>query len=173
MPWLPMRKLLLIGPGGSGKSTLAAAIASRTKIPVVHLDTIFWRAGWVETPREEWVRTVEGMIQADAWIMDGNYGGTLDRRLAACDSVVFLDMPAYLCVWRILRRRWQFRGRSRPDMAEGCAEKLGLDFVYWALSYRYRRRPAVLAKLEAARAAGKHVVVLASRQDVQAFLATL
>lgn len=168
-----MRKLLLIGPGGSGKSTLAAAMAARTKLPLVHLDTIFWHAGWVETPREEWTRTVEDLIQADAWIMDGNYGGTLDRRLAACDGVVFLDMPTYLCAWRILRRRWQFQGRSRPNMAEGCPEKLGLDFVYWVLTYRYRRRPAILAKLRLARAAGKHVVVLASRRDVQAFLAAL
>lgn len=168
-----MRKLLLIGPGGSGKSTLATAMGVRTKLPVIHLDTLFWRAGWVETPREEWGRTVEDLLQAEAWIIDGNYGGTLERRLAACDGVVFLDMPTYLCAWRILRRRWQFRGRSRPNMAAGCTETLGLDFAYWVLTYRFRRRPAILAKLRLASVAGKHVVVLASRREVQAFLATL
>src|ERR1051325_11561095 len=118
-----MRRVLVIGSGGAGKSTFAARLGERTGLPVVHLDAHYWRAGWRETPREEWDARVDELLAADEWIIDGNYGGTLARRLAACDTVIFLDLPRTLCLWRVVKRRALFRGRSRPDMAEGWPER--------------------------------------------------
>ncbi len=97
-----MRKILVIGSGGAGKSTLSRQLGELLDIEVLHLDKFYWQAGWIEMPQPEWLKTVEELLGRDAWIMDGNYSGTLDIRIAACDTVIFLDMPRTLCLWRML-----------------------------------------------------------------------
>ncbi len=86
-----MKKILIIGSGGSGKSTLAVRLGELLQLPVIHLDEHFWQPGWVEPPREEWKTKVDEFCSRDAWIMDGNYGGTLEERITASDTVLFLD----------------------------------------------------------------------------------
>ncbi|MBF6022895.1 AAA family ATPase [Lysobacter niastensis] len=168
-----MRRVLLIGPGGAGKSTLAATIASRLGLPLIHLDAMYWKPGWQETPKDEWRDKVAALVAQEAWVMDGNFGGTLDLRLAACDTVLFLDMPPLLCMWRVLRRRWRFHREVRPDMAAGCIERLDADFLLWILAYRWRSAPRVRAKLDAEARAGKQVFVLDSQAAVDRFLDAL
>lgn len=165
-----MKKVLVIGSSGSGKSTLSRRLGERLGLEVLHLDAFFWRAGWVETPREEWRRTVEGLCAREAWVMDGNFSRTLDVRLAACDTVVFLDMPRAVCVWRALKRRVMYRNATRPDMAAGCGEKLDLKFLHWIWTFPSRSRPTVLARIEQF-AAGKRVIHLRSDAEVEHFLA--
>jgi adenylate kinase family enzyme len=162
--------MLVIGSGGSGKSMLAARIGTRTGLPVIHLDQLYWRSGWVPTPADEWAHRVQQLAAAPSWVMDGNYGGTLDLRLAACDMVVFLDVPRLRCLWRVLWRWMRHRGRSRPDMAVGCTERLDLEFVRWIWTYPQRRRPGVLAKIAAA---GKPLAILRTGADIDSFVASL
>ncbi|HVF68055.1 MAG TPA: DNA topology modulation protein [Pyrinomonadaceae bacterium] len=164
-----MRKVLVIGSGGSGKSTFAERLGGRTGLPVIHLDSFFWRAGWQEPPRDEWAARVDELLKRDAWIMDGNYGGTLERRLAACDTVVFLDLPRVLCLWRVVSRSLRYRGRTRPDMAEGCPEQLTWEFLRWVWTYPRRRRAGVLKRLGEL-GAGQKAYVLRSRREVRRFL---
>jgi adenylate kinase family enzyme len=169
-----MRRILLIGPGGSGKSTLATRIGERMGLPVVHLDTFYWRPGWVEPSREEWLAILRPLLAQDAWVMDGNFGGTLNERLAAADTVVFFDLPPLLCLWRALWRYSRYRGRSRPDMASGCPEKIDLEFLIWILTYRARKRRSLLPKLRAwAETAERRLVVLDSRRAVRIFADSL
>lgn len=61
--------------------------------------------------------------------MDGNYRDTMEMRLLAADAAVFLDAPRSLCLWRVFKRRLSYAGRTRPDMGEGCPERLSADFV--------------------------------------------
>jgi adenylate kinase family enzyme len=161
-----MRRILIIGPGGSGKSTLARRIGDCTGLPVVHLDSMYWKEGWVETPKEEWARVVQDLAAREAWVMDGNYGGTLDLRLAVADTVVFLDLPRWVCLWRVVKRRIWFHGRSRPDMCPGCPERLSWAFLKWIWSYPRARRPGILQRLQAA-ASAKRVIILDSRAAVR------
>ena len=100
--------------------------------------------------------------------MDGNYGGTLDVRLAAADTVIFLDLPRALCVARALGRALRYWGRSRPDMAAGCPEKLDLKFLRWIWQYPRRNRPVILEKLS--RLEGKRVLRLQSAGAVRRLL---
>ena len=167
-----MRRVLVIGPGGAGKSTLARAIAERVGLPLVHLDACYWRGGWVPTPADEWAATVARLTAGDAWVMDGNYGGTLDARLAACDTAIFLDLPRLVCLWGVVRRWLRYRGRTRPDLAAGCPEQLSWEFVQWIWTYPRRRRPGVLARLRALEG-GKRVVILRSRRAVRRFVESL
>jgi len=167
-----MRRVLVIGSGGAGKSTLAARIAARAGLPLVHLDALYWHRGWVETPKAEWARVVGELAARDAWVMDGNYGGTLPDRLQACDTVIFLDLPRVVCAWRVTRRWLRYRGRTRPDMAEGCDERMTWEFLRWIWTFPRRRRPEVLRQL-AALDAGQRVVILRSAADVARFVAAL
>ena len=143
-----MKRILIIGSGGSGKSTLARQLGERLGIEVIHLDSIYWRPGWVETPKPEWKEKVKDLLARESWIMDGNYSGTLELRIQSCDTIIFLDLNPLLCQWRIFKRLIQHRTRPRPDMAEGCPERLTFEFVAWVWNYRKRTRPKVLRLIE-------------------------
>jgi adenylate kinase family enzyme len=164
-----MRRVLVIGSGGAGKSTFAAQLAQRTGLPLVHLDQHYWRAGWVEPTKDEWLAKVDELVAGERWIMDGNFGGTMERRLAACDTVVFLDVSRWVCLWRVVARWVRHRGEARPDMAPGCHERLDAAFLWWIFNYPERSKPKVLRRLAALRAE-QRVVVLRSRRDMEAFL---
>jgi adenylate kinase family enzyme len=165
-----MKRVLVIGSGGAGKSTFSRRLGERLGVEVIHLDVAHWRPGWVEPPKDEWARKVDGLCERDSWVMDGNFSVTLDVRLAACDTVVFLDLPRAVCVWRVLKRRMIYRGVARPDMAEGCHEKLDVEFLLWVWNYPGRTRPKVLALLER-HGEGKRIVRLRSSAEVERFLA--
>jgi len=164
-----MKRILVIGPGGAGKSALARKLGELLKIEVLHLDSFYWRPGWIEMPKGEWLQTVQALLGRDAWIMDGNYSGTLELRLKACDTVIFLDLRPTLCIWRVVKRAFQYRNRNRPDMPEGCHERVTLDFVLWIWNYSRRTKPKVVKLLSFA--PDKKIVWLRSRAEVQRFLA--
>lgn len=164
-----MQRVLILGSGGAGKSTLAMQLARITGIEAIHLDTLYWKPGWIEPDPGEWESKLAEVLGGDAWIMDGNYSRTLPMRLAACDTVVFLDLPRVTCLWRVVKRFLRHRGRTRPDMREGCPERLTLEFLAWVWNYRYRSRPKVLALLEAHRSS-RTLVHLACERDVRRFL---
>jgi adenylate kinase family enzyme len=163
-----MHRVLVIGSGGAGKSTLAARLARRSGLPLIHLDACYWRPGWVEPPQDEWAQTVAQLIADEQWIMDGNYGGTLEQRLAAADTVVFLDLPRLLC----LRRRIRYHGRPRPDMPPGCPEQLSWQFLRWIWSYTSTRRPGILRRLSDLKP-GQRTVILRSAGAVERFLQSI
>jgi adenylate kinase family enzyme len=165
-----MRKILVIGSGGAGKSTFARQLGRALQLEVIHLDSIYWSPGWVEMPKPEWRRTVEALTARESWVMDGNYSGTLELRLAACDTVIFLDLPRLLCLWRVLKRIVRYRGRSRLDMGAGCPERFDWTFVRWVWGYPTRTRPKIIGLLEESREL-RHVIRLRSRAEVREFLA--
>ena len=164
-----MRKILVIGSGGAGKSTFSRRLGERLGLEVIHLDTAFWNPGWVATPKDEWARKVEELIARESWVMDGNFSGTLDVRIAACDTVIFLDLPRTVCLWRVLKRAVMYRNARRPDMAEGCREKFDLEFLLWVWNYPKRSRPKVLALL-GRHAGDKKIVRLRSSAEAERFL---
>ncbi|HLN61255.1 MAG TPA: DNA topology modulation protein [Symbiobacteriaceae bacterium] len=142
-----MQRIILIGSGGSGKSTLARQLGEVLNLPVIHLDALYWKPGWVETPRPEWEAVQRELVARDRWVMDGNYGHTLDIRLAAADTVIFMDVSRWVCLWGAIKRRITYAGRSRPDMNPGCPEQLDWQFLRWIWEFPTTRRPRLEAKL--------------------------
>ena len=164
-----MRRVSIIGSGGAGKSTLARQFGDITGLPVIHLDREFWRPGWTETPKPEWKSRVEELVKGDEWIIDGNFGGTMEIRLAAADTVVFLDFPRVLCTFRAIKRAVTYRNRTRPDMGPGCNEKFDLEFLRWVWQFPGKTVPAIEARLAKL---GTHVklIRLCSPKEVEFFL---
>ena len=122
-------KVILIGSGGSGKSTLARQLGNKLNIKVHHLDALFWKPNWEGVPKEE-QRTVQNeLVKEDEWIIDGNYGGTMDIRMNAADTIIFLDIHRTICVYRAFKRVIQYRNKTRPDMGAGCKERFDLQFL--------------------------------------------
>jgi adenylate kinase family enzyme len=170
-----MDRILILGSGGAGKSTLSRELGTILDLPVIHLDRLFWHAGWIDTPREEWAKTIEEKIAGPKWIMDGNYGGTMEMRLAACDTAIFLNFSRWICLRRVLGRSFQYRSRGRPDMAEGCPENMDIEylkFLKWIWTYPKEKAPAILRRLEDVRST-KRVIILQSPHEVKVFLEVL
>ncbi len=163
------KRILVIGSGGSGKTTLARRLAQRTNLPLIHLDALYWRRGWDPTPADEWRTKVETLVSGPAWIMDGNYGGTLNIRLEACDAVVFLDIPRLVCLWRVVRRQLQHGAQSRAELPAGCPERLTWEFLKWIWTYRARRRGSILRRLKELEP-HKRVHVLRTSKEMDRFL---
>ena len=165
-----MRRVLVIGSGGAGKSTFSRRLGERLGLEVIHLDVEHWRPGWTEPPKAEWARKVEELCRRESWVMDGNFSGTLETRMEACDTVVFLDLPRTVCLWRVLKRLVMYWNARRPDAAEGCHEKFDLEFLLWVWNYGTRSRPKVVSLLEKY-AESKTIVRLRSSAEAEEFLA--
>ena len=170
---LRMERVIVLGCGGAGKSTLARKLSQLTGLPVIGLDAHFWNPGWIETPADQWRERVRELSSRDQWIMEGNYAKTLDLRLPRADTVIFLDMPRRLCLWRVFKRRVQYFGRTRPDMAPGCKEKIDWEFLLWIWRFRQSTRPQLLEALALAQRQGKRVHHLISRRQVRGFMKSL
>lgn len=167
-----MKKILVIGSSGAGKSTFAVRLGKAIGIEVIHLDKLHWKPNWTEPSKIDWRVTVENALMADSWIMDGNYSGTMEMRIAACDTVIFLDFPRLVCIYRILKRVAFYHREKRPDMAEGCNERFDWEFLKWVWNYPTRSKPKVEAMLEKNRNE-KTVIRLKSKREVENFLLSL
>ncbi|MFG3713594.1 adenylate kinase [Micromonospora sp. NPDC047730] len=167
-----MRRILVVGSSGAGKSTLSREVARRLDLPLIHLDRHFWQPGWVAPDDARWRAAVAELAARPSWVMDGNYGGTLDLRLPRADLLVLCDPGRLLCLGRVLRRRWAYRATGRPDLPPGCPEKIDAVFLRYVWRYPRRSRPRLLAAV-ATHAPALPVVRLRSRAEVRRWLAEL
>ena len=160
-------RILVLGNGGAGKSTFARELGERWQLPVVHLDKLWWLPGWAERSEEEFDALLEGELARPRWVMDGNYGRTLARRLQCCDCAVLLDIPAEECLRSIGARLERYRGRTRPDMTEGCEERIDEEFISWVKGFRENVLGKVTALLEES---GKEYFLFSSRAQARAWM---
>ncbi len=142
-----MNRILILGCCGAGKSTLTRSLAAQLNLPIIHLDQHYWQPNWQEPSKEEWGAKVNELIKQDRWIMDGNYGGTLDQRIKRADTIVYLDASTIICMYRVINRILKYRGRVRPDMPPGCAERFDLSFLHYVLVFNLVRRKSILKKI--------------------------
>lgn len=166
------RKIAIIGSPGAGKSTLAIMLGTVTGIPVYHLDRLYWLPGWKERDRSEFDTMLSGILSKSSWIIDGNYQGTLEMRLEAADTVVYLDFGTLLCVFRVLKRVWKWNGKTRPDLGEGCAEKFVPKFMGSVWIFRIKHRLEILNILQSYQE-NRTVFVFRNPGEVERFLVTV
>ncbi len=163
-----MERIVIIGCGGAGKSTLARQLEEKLDIPVVHLDKLFWHPGWVEASREEFDARLALELEKPQWIMDGNYDRTMPQRVAKCDTIIYLDFSRWTCLWGVARRILTTYGKVRPDMSEGCPERLDLEFLKWVWNYNRNKREKNYRLLNEVK--NVETIVLKNRRMVKRFL---
>lgn len=161
---MELERVIIIGCAGAGKSTLSRQLGDILQLPVIHLDKYYWQADWVATPHEQWDAAVAHFTLGERWIIDGNYTRTLDIRMQRADLIIYLDMSRWTCLYRVIKRRIMYHGKSRPDMNAANAEKLDWDFLLWVWNYRKRSRGKTLEKLRNVREGQKVVIVNDARQ---------
>ena len=166
-----MDRIMIIGCGGSGKSTLAQQLGQKLRLPVVHLDQLFWTPGWVSISKDEFDRLHEAALAEEKWIMDGNFDRTIPVRLQRCDTVIYLDFSRFACLMGVLKRVLSTYGKVRPDMGEGCPERIDLDFLKWVWNFNKNKRERNYSLLKEAE--GVQVIILKNRRMVKKFLSEL
>ncbi len=166
-----MERIVIIGCGGAGKSTLARALGEKLKLPVVHLDKLFWRPGWVCVSAEEFDRLLALELEKPRWIMDGNYNRTIEVRLEKCDTVFYLDFSRLACVMGVVKRILTTYGQVRLDMGAGCPERFDWDFLKWVWNFNRDKREQYHRMRRESQ--GIRWVVLKNRREVTKFLESL
>lgn len=161
-----MRKVIVIGCPGGGKSTFSRKLHDLTDLPLYHLDRMYWNPDRTKVEKSVFRERLAEVIGKDAWIIDGNYGSTMEWRMEASDTVFFLDYPTEVCLEGIRARK----GKPRSDMPwveTGDDE----EFLQFIRDYREESRPKVLNLLE--KYPDKTVFIFRARDEADEFLNNL
>ena len=160
-----MKKVIVIGCPGSGKSVFSRALHDITGLPLYHIDMIRWREDKTFLSREELIEKINEIGSTDEWIMDGNYGATMELRMSFCDTIIFLDYPTEVCLEGIMSRR----GKPRPDLPWiEPVDEIDEEFVESVKNYNIINRPVVLERIN--KFSDKNVIVFKSRTESDSFL---
>ena len=158
-----MKKVIVIGCPGSGKSTVSRALHNKIEIPLYHLDMMYWNADKTTVEKSIFLERLSAVLEKNEWIIDGNYGSTMELRMAACDMVIFLDYPLDVCLDGIKERR----EKPRSDMPWIETEE-DAEFIEFIKNYNEQQKPKVLELLK--KYSDKNIIVLESREQADAFL---
>ena len=158
-----MKRIMIIGCPGSGKSTFARALAAKKGLPLYYLDMMYWNPDRTTKPKEEFRAALRETVSLPEWIIDGNYGSTLEIRMEVCDTVIFLDYPVEVCIAGVEERR----GKPRPDMPWVEVEP-DLEFIEFIKKYNEESRPKVIELLEKYKE--KNIIIFKSRAEADEYL---
>lgn len=134
------KKIIIIGCGGSGKTTFAKELSKKTGFPVVHLDQLYWRAGWKHASQAEFDSLLKDELVKDSWIMDGNFNRTIQERVKYCDAIIYFDFPRITCLLGVIKRVLTNYGKTRTDMGVDCPEKFDMEFLKWVWNFNKNNR---------------------------------
>ncbi len=158
-----MNKVIVIGCPGAGKSTFSRALHELTDLPLYHLDLLYWNSDKTTVSKEVFIERLKDVIALDKWIIDGNYGSTMEMRIKECDTVFFLDFPVEVCIDGIRQRQ----GKPRADMPWIATED-DREFLEFIRNYNAQSRPKVLELLNTYDK--KDIVIFKSRKDADDYI---
>ena len=164
-----MDRVAIIGSSGAGKSTLAQQLGESLNIEIIHLDRYFWQSDWREKPRDARIEILKALVRKERWIIEGTYLGSSEPRLNAADTIIFLDIPPWLCLHRIRQRHNKYKGQPRPDLPDGCSDNLNWICVLKVLVFPFRGRRTIKQKLRSYKS--KHIIWFRSDKEIKDFLA--
>lgn len=156
-------RIAVIGISGSGKTRLARALALKADLPVTHMDALFWRGRWEPVPEADYLAEHARLIAGERWIIEGFIDPTMAERLHRADRVIFLDLPGWVCAWRVVKRWLAHRRVARAELPSDARERLGRAFLQTVVARA--ERPAILAALRDVDPA-KVVVVASARSPI-------
>ena len=157
-----MKRILIIGCPGSGKSTLSGELHRATGTPLYHLDMMYWNPDKTTVGKELFKERLSQVLAKERWIIDGNYQSTMEQRMAACDTVIFLDYPKELCLQGVKARA----GKPRSDLP-WIEEEIDEEFLDFICDFGQEIRPKILALLQ--KYADKKIYILKNRGEAEKF----
>ncbi len=166
-----MQRIAVIGSIGSGKSVFSQRLSDLTGLRLYHLDRLFWAGEGAGTPgREEWLKLQKEITSGDRWIIEGNYGATIDVRLKRCDTVIYFDFGTGRSLCGYIRRvaLSQMGVEKRRDVVEGCNAGFNRKLLKYVLTFNKKHREGILKGI--ARYPNVSTVILSSRKEADAFL---
>lgn len=163
---------MIIGCCGAGKSTLSRKLHAITKLELIHLDREYWQPNWTETNKVVWKQKVQKLVAKPEWIIDGNYGSTMDIRIEKADTIIYLNYPTWKCLWRVIGRILKNWGTARPDMNEGCKERFDFPFLKYVATFKRKQGKKIREKL-AAEQGNKQIFIFRNDKEVDIFLENL
>ena len=158
-----MEKIIVIGCPGSGKSTFSKALHQRTGIPLFHLDMIYWNEDKTTVDKAFFLEQLTEILKQKQWIIDGNYGSTMELRLQSCDTVFFLDYPLEVCLQGIKERR----GKPRSDIPWIETEE-DTEFTQFIKDFQMQSRPQIVELLN--KYSDKNIHIFTERKQADTFL---
>lgn len=170
---ISMERIMVIGvSAGVGKSTFARRLGDNLDIKVHHLDTFYWRPGWVEAPLEDVISAQKEELSHDKWIMEGNYSNSFHLRSELADTIIYLELPLLVCLYRVIKRWLSNLGKTRPDMGKGCNEKLDWQFVKFIMTTYFPRKKDMKMRFADLQKSDpeKLIVILKSKHDIDGYL---
>jgi len=128
------RRILIYGSSCSGKSTLGQELADHLGVPFVELDAINWLPGWVgldKTDPDELVLRFNAATSGEGWVAAGSYTRYAQASFwPRLDSLVFLDLPRWLLIVRVIRRSW-VRWRTKELLWGTNTESFWKQLAFW------------------------------------------
>jgi adenylate kinase family enzyme len=172
------RRIAVIGMTASGKSTLARHLAGLLGVPHIELDGIVHGPNWVDLSDEEFhARTAEA-LSGDGWVVDGNYAAVRDLTTGQAETVIWLDYPIIIPLWRVFPRTVR-RIIRKEELWNGNRETwrgalFGRDsLVVWILKMHRVRRREFTALFNAPEHANRTLVRLRSPRATARWLANV
>ena len=162
-----MKRIMVIGCPGSGKSTLSRELHGKTGIPLYHLDMLNWNADRTTVERSVFLERLSDVLEKDEWIIDGNYGSTMELRMQRCDTILFLDYPLDVCLDGVSKRR----GQPRSDMPWKETGQDDEEFIRFIKNYNSQSKPHVMKLLQ--NYSYKNIFVFKSRNEASSFLSKI
>jgi adenylate kinase family enzyme len=141
-------RVLVIGCSGGGKTRLSMRLCKLLDLPMVSMDReFFWMPGWRQRARQEERALIAQAIAGERWLMDGSGPSSFDLRVPRADVVLWLRMPRLLCLWGVTSRWIRWVGRTRPEMAPDCPERIDWHFLRYVWHFERRLAPLIVAGL--------------------------
>ena len=168
-----MKRIMVVGvSAGAGKSTFARELGETLKLPVYHLDRYYWKPNWIEASPEEFSLAQEEIVHEDQWIIEGNYSTTFSIRSKEADTIFYIELPLYICLYRVVKRWITNIGQNRVDMGEGCIEKLDWKFIKFIITTYFPRKKQMPDRIQACQTEDmrKTIYVFKNTRDIHKFL---
>lgn len=167
-----MQRIMVLGCCGAGKSTFSKKIHDKLGLELIHLDQYYWKPNWEETETSEWESIVHDLAAKPSWIIDGNYGGTMDIRIKRADTIIYLNYSTPKCMFRVCSRIVKNYGRTRADMTDGCPERFDLQFLHYVATFNIVKRKGILERMGKVDTE-KNCIILRNDTDADVFLETM
>lgn len=173
-----MKFINIIGTTGSGKSTFARQLAQKQQLQYIELDNLLWLDDWQESTNEVLFLKLKIAMKnaAIGWVIDGLYTRTIPIMMEKVDTVIWLDYPFHINLYRLTKRTFG-RVISQKNLWEDSNNRENFKLMLskqsifiWLIKSYPKNRKKYLALMQNPDYQHIHFIRLTSPQQAARFL---